>query len=456
MRNEPLSEARRFARRNRLLPSSGIVLVAVSGGRDSMCLLHYLSALGAQSGFAVAAAHYNHCLRGAESDGDAAFVAKYCAQRGIPCYIGRGDVAAVARQRGETLEEAARTMRYTFLERCADEIAAVRIATAHHAEDNAETILFHLLRGSGVDGLCGIPPQRERLIRPFLTTPRTEIEDYVAANAIPYREDSSNTQQQYTRNYLRHTVMPQLRQINRDAVTHIGNAGSILRAESRYLDTLAMQHLEGWQKRENGVAISCTAFAAAPKELHPRMLRLLLAELPLGKKDISHRQIEAMESLLLRGGTARIQLPHGFIAYCDGSEFRIFAADSPLPPMELRVGQTLQWGDYRLRCCVAAAPEVPAPHTLVLRGDADSVFTVSRWNPRDRMQKTDGRVRSVKRLFVDCGITPEERERCPVLYHDGVLAAVWGIGVDAAFAPSAGETACIIYVEKIFQTKPDG
>lgn len=151
-----------------LLPPGGGVLCAVSGGADSVYLLCRLCELRESLGLRVWAAHYNHCLRGAESDRDEAFVRDLCAGLGVEAYSGRGDVAAFARENGLGTEDAARRLRYAFLEQTADALGADAIATAHTADDNAETMLLNLARGAGLRGLCGIPPRRGRVIRPIL------------------------------------------------------------------------------------------------------------------------------------------------------------------------------------------------------------------------------------------------------------------------------------------------
>ena len=156
-----------------LSPGSALVC-AVSGGADSVALLHCLRTLSEELGFSLTAAHFNHCLRGEESDGDEAFVRYLCKQWGVPLAVGRGDAAKRARETGESLEEAARALRHGFLS-----AQPGLIATAHNADDQVETVLINLLRGTGLRGLCGMAPQSGRIVRPLLTVTRAEILAYL-------------------------------------------------------------------------------------------------------------------------------------------------------------------------------------------------------------------------------------------------------------------------------------
>ena len=197
-----------------LLPPGGGVLCAVSGGADSVYLLCRLCELRESLGLRVWAAHYNHCLRGAESDRDEAFVRALCAGLGVEAYSGRGDVAAFARENGLGTEDAARRLRYGFLEQTADALGADAIATAHTADDNAETMLLNLARGAGLRGLCGIPPRRGRVIRPILGVTRAEIDAYLELKGVGHVEDSTNAGDDYARNRIRHHAVPALRSVN--------------------------------------------------------------------------------------------------------------------------------------------------------------------------------------------------------------------------------------------------
>ena len=198
-----------FAAEHDLLPRDGLILCAVSGGPDSVALLHFLK----EQGFSVAAAHFDHHLR-PTSGRDRAFVEELCRDWGIDCYSGEGAVGDLP---GNT-EDNARKARYDFLERTADAIGAVRIATAHNANDNLETVLLHMTRGCGLQGLTGIRPRRDRLVRPMLHTARAAVEAYIQERGLIFVTDETNADDSYARNRLRHQVIPVLETINPKAV----------------------------------------------------------------------------------------------------------------------------------------------------------------------------------------------------------------------------------------------
>ena len=226
-----------MARWHMLPEKGGVILCAVSGGRDSICLLDYLHTLGQERGFTAAAGHLNHLMRPtAQRDED--FVRSFCARRGIPFYTERADVYALCGTWGLTVEETGRRARYEFLQRTAEAIGAEKIATAHHQNDLAETVLLQLLRGTGPQGLTGIPPVRGNIVRPLLDTPRRDIERYIAEHELAYVTDETNGDTAYARNRLRLEIWPELEGINPRAAEHIACTADILRREDAYLDAL--------------------------------------------------------------------------------------------------------------------------------------------------------------------------------------------------------------------------
>ena len=435
-----------FAKQYGMLPDGALVLVAVSGGMDSMCLLHCLHTQGVR----VAAAHFNHQLRAAEADGDEAFVRRWCESRGIAFYAGRCDVAALAAENGWTVEEAGRRARYEFLERTAEQIGADRIATAHHAQDNAETILFHLVRGTGPDGLGAIAPVRGKLIRPMLTVTREQIGRYAGENDVPYRTDSTNADTAYTRNYLRCEVLPLLEQVNAAASLHMSNTALRQREESAYLDELAAGLLREKKQTPDAVALPCQAVRDAPAVLRARMLRLLLDSLPAGKKDFTAAHIDSLAALCMGSGDAQLDLPHGVRARRRSGQLVLTIRGGKAPgPAPLPVGGRTAWGEYTIITQNAGKNRVSAGSTFCLRCDAGKdVLSVGAWNARAWLTLPGKTPRSLKRLFADAGVAASERDGSPVVFINGAVAAVYGIGADEAFLPDADEDAVVIEIQR--------
>ena len=413
---------------NMLPRKGGVILCAVSGGRDSMCLLHYLHGLGKTCGFTVAAAHLNHLMR-PTAQRDVDFVRAFCEENSIPFYTEAVPVYDKAKEWNITVEEAGRCARYDFLERTADAIGAERIATAHHQNDQAETVLLNLLRGTGPEGLGGIPPVRGRYIRPLLQTPRDEIEVYLAQNGIGHIEDETNTSRAYARNRLRLDLWPALEELHGGARENIVRCANLVRQENAYLNELAAQYLP-----ETGTEISCTVLREAPTVLQGRILRQMMARLPSGKKDVGVVHVEALEKL--SGEKGILSLPGGMAAKCDGRTLHIFMAEQLPTEITVHPGEN-EWGGY----------------LVTAQWETDAEITVRSWHPDDRLTLPGSRgARSVKRLFAERGIVSPEREQIPVVCVDGKAAAIFAVGQDEDFLNRKQ----IIITIKIKEDKADG
>ena len=299
------------------------MIVALSGGADSVCLLTVLKQLATPE-FLLRAVHVHHGIRGAEADRDEAFAQKLCESLSVPLCVAYCHVPAYAAEHGLSEEEAGRILRYQVLEKEAgkweQELPAgsrVKIALAHHRDDNAETILHHLLRGSGLTGLAGIRPVQGRRIRPLLCVGREEIRAYLEAGHISWCEDSTNQSPDYTRNRIRSQVLPLLKTaVNEQAEEHILQAGQIIGQADAYL---RQQAEEIWQeavcgREEDLAAIPLTAFARQPEILKTYLIRHMLDQLHPGWKDISSRHFTAIAELAGKPVGSRLDLPGGLMA----------------------------------------------------------------------------------------------------------------------------------------------
>lgn len=436
-----------------VLPGRGEnVLCAVSGGLDSMCLLHMLDAWCKERDGRVIAAHFHHGLRGKAADRDEAFVREICEAWGIPLAVGRGNVREHAKGEGLSMEEAARNLRYAFLGQAAEEWQCKRLYTAHHADDNAETVLLNLVRGTGLAGLTGMDWARDGLCRPLLNTTRAELEAYAAEWQIPHVEDETNADPEAaSRNFLRLQVLPLLRELNPRAVEHIGQAARRLRGVDSSLEEDAAARTAHVEVREGRVTLSMDALAAAPAAVQPRMLLRLFDLLGVGRKDIGAAHLEALMELSRRtawGKEGRLSLPHGVTARYCRRWLILETRPQALTEVQLTPGRPLAWGDYTLTLLEGPRDEGIAFFWQGRPGQSP-VITVAPCVPGERLALPGGRgSRSVKRLCLDRGISLAERDRLPAIYVEGELAAVWRLGVDMAFAPEGKGPCRFIKIEK--------
>lgn len=441
-RDDPLvRQVRDFCRRQGML--DGLVLCAVSGGRDSMAMLHLLSALAEECRFQVAAAHFNHRLRPA-ADRDEAFVRDWCREKDIPLTCGAGNVREFAVREGLSIEDAARTLRYAFLESAARDMGAARIATAHHREDNAETVLLHLLRGTGLQGLGGIAPVRGKIVRPLLEVSRAEIDEYVTRNQIPYVEDESNQDARFTRNRLRLEVLPLLEEMAPGASRRIAAAAALLREDSEHLRREAEALLP--EGEDGAVILPIPVLNRQDGALRRRLVRAMGQRLGA---ELSREQTEAVLSLK-NGGY--LDLPQGLCAVRKPHQLILRKQPSPPPPLALHEGEQ-DWGRWKVTLERRTAPVESAPDRVVLR-DAGGELTVAPWDGAGRLAVENGS-RTIKRLFADAGIPVERRADHPAVLLDGKPVAVLGVAVDWKLRPRMEENCAVITLCRLNEGSKD-
>lgn len=431
-----------------MMPRGTKILCAVSGGADSMCLLHLLRSLENERGISVVAAHFEHGLRGEESLRDMAFVETWCRAQGIPCVSEHGDTRAWAAEQRLGLEEAARALRYAFLERTAERLGCSRIATAHTADDNAETLLMNLIRGSGGRGLAGIPPRRGRIVRPLLETNRTEVEAYLAANGVPHVEDGSNESRAFRRNRLRREILPLLREMNPALNETLGRTAELLRRDEAFLDGLAASWLE---EHFNGESLPLPALRALHPALGGRVVRAICPKsLSAAQTDAVLHFAEGSELGFLDLPGLRLRREQGRL-YVSGESGEISFFPRVLIP-----GGTVELPELGLRVRAekvsAAAPEIHSPFKPFclsyekIKGD----IVVTARRPGDRMRPLGrGVSKSLKSLFLEAGMSQSERNRALVFRDEGGILAVSPLALDERAAAAEGETALRLTVESM-------
>ncbi len=380
------------------------IVCAVSGGADSMALLWGLYLLKDKLNISLSAAHFNHHLRGEESDRDEAFVRHFCDDYKIPLTVSGGQV--VAGKKG--LEAAAREARYAFLKNLPG-----RIATAHTADDNAETILMHLVRGTGLKGLGGIAPVNGNLIRPMLDITRQEVLGFLKEYSISYVEDSSNGEDDFLRNRLRHNVMPLLKQENPSLPLNLSAMAERLRQDAQALSQMAEKHH--------------TDDVNQLRIMEPAIRSRVLANhlLQAGVKEPEGSHICAMEKLVFsQNPSARATFPNGVVMTRTYDTLKPVKGENAFAEQVITCPGAYQLPGVRLTCC---------PNESGERTTESFAFT-----PKGKMvlrsRKTGdtlrllGGTKSLKKLFIDAKIPASMRDTIPVLADEEGVLAVIGFG----------------------------
>lgn len=307
-----------FIREQKLIEEGDRILLGLSGGADSVCLFYLLLGFREEFGFDLRAVHVHHGIR-PEADSDAAYVEGLCEKEGIRCLVFREDVPACAKERGLGEEEAGRMLRYMDFETClkswqeenGEELLRFKIATAHHENDQAETVLFQLFRGCGLAGMRGMLPKRDHIIRPLLCLSRKEIEQFLAEKGVTWREDKTNQSEDYSRNKIRHRILSYAeRELNFDAAGHIAKTAAILREAEDYIRRQVKEAYSRTVKEGEGfVAFDIPALHGEDIFVRRQLILYGLERLLTARKDIGAVHVEDVLKLSEKQGNGEISLP---------------------------------------------------------------------------------------------------------------------------------------------------
>jgi len=440
-----------------MLPDSGLVIACVSGGADSMCMLEVLRHISYERGFSLVALHFNHQLRGAESERDETFVMEICEFHDIPLYVGRADVSGIAKKYGIGIEEAGRNLRYDFFYDMAEKLNAVRIVTAHNMDDNAETMLINFARGAGSNGMSGIPPVRDLVVRPLLHTTRAEIMDFIFERNILFVEDSTNGLDIYTRNKVRHLIVPLMKELNPRFVEAASISAEIFRADEEFISDIA----------DLFIADCCTGnvaiaedLAVLPFSVSSRVIRKIYG----GNLSFNHVK-DVLALCLSESPSASLSLP-GMTVYREYDRI-VFDAerkanDDEFAPIYPTVGNSFVLLGLGLKVSCKSViydnnmnvPEYTSTFTIFLFKSLDICGKIS---VRPRLEGDSIKLRgqtgtkTLKKLFIEKKIPVRKRMLIPVISDDEGVLGLFGIGVGERASPMPGDVVIQIVFEEILK-----
>mgnify|MGYP001180490026 CR=1 FL=1 len=464
----------RAIRARGLLEPGQRILVAVSGGPDSVALLSILHQLAPAWNLSLAVVHCNYGLRGAESDGDASFVAALCRRLALPCHIRRLTVERGRTGESSSLQASARKSRYRLFREMVDELGADRVALGHTVDDQAETVLLRMLRGAGLRGLAGMPHIREHLfIRPLLSCSRQEILNYLRAVGLSYRTDSSNAKLIYLRNRVRHELLPVMQSLAPAAARILARQADLVRDDDRLLDALAAHRLERLIRSRDSasVVLDRTLLLKQHPAIQRRILRQAIqAVAPSTGEPRSDVLLSMLASLASRSGG--VWNVGAAAVACEQDRVRLTAV-SLLLPMSGKVSHPIEAASVPDAVTMPALPSSIAwpltgamirlravtrerglvllekPSSSVALLDADRLswpLTIRSWRPGDWFFPTGmaGRRKKLQDYFTDAKLGRSMRERIPLVLSGESIVWIVGQRVDARFAATGSTSRFVL------------
>ena len=461
-----------FIGRYRMIEENDVIVAGVSGGADSVCLLFVLCALREKLGFRIVVCHVNHGLRGEAADRDEQYVEKLCGDLGVPCRVFREDVELFARNGKYSQEEAGRLLRRRAFEEVCRESGGTKIATAHHRDDNAETLLLNIARGTGIRGLCGIRPVYGKWIRPLLCLSRHEIEEGLREQGIAWCTDATNEEDSYTRNRIRHNILPALeKQVNAGAAEHLSEL-AVQAAE--IWDYMERQTDEAWnlcvEEHAGGrITVRDGAFAGLAPAVRKMLIHRCICRAAGTEKNIESVHVSAVMELFDRQtgrsadlpGTVRAVRTYGAVELqrgCTGTNTEERPAVLNIPG-ETRIPEM----GVRITCRIAdetdfiSAKEIPQKsYTKLFDYDIIKYSLSARTRrPGDYLTvDVRGRRQKLKAYFINEKVPRPERDRM-LLIADGDHI-IWIPGMRMSSAYQVREQTKKILEIKITKEKKDG
>jgi tRNA(Ile)-lysidine synthase len=445
-------------RTHRMVQNGDAVLIGVSGGPDSVALVHILLAFAPAYSLRIAIAHLNHCLRQKESDRDEAFVTALAKRLGLPIHVEREDVRRYQKRRHLSLEEAAREVRYRFYHAIAARYGYDRIALGHHSDDNAELILMCLLRGSGPLGLSGMPPVRDdKIVRPLINLRRSQIMDYVAAKELDYIEDSSNRDSQFLRNKIRNQLIPELKaKYNPKLIVALNRLAAILNAEHQMIENLIQPIFVKATifEKQGSLALGIKELNQQPLAVKRRLIRRAILRVKGNLQRIAFVHIEAVLRLAQKGSCASmLDLPDRIRIRRDNDILFVSKEEqslgqrvrapslSTMPAYEYQLAEPGVIGIKEAAVQIRFS-EIPKdkvsdwrqPDPRIVFFDMDKIrfpLVIRNFCPGDRFSPLGmSGSQKLKKFFIDHKIGRAERASCPIVLSRSKIIWVAGCRLD--------------------------
>lgn len=419
-----LSEIIKTIEKYSMLDLKDKVIIGLSGGADSVCLLHNLLALRDRYGIAVIAVHVNHCLRKA-AEADEKFVRTVCRDLNLPLEVYRVSVRDLAKEKGLSLEAAGRLARYDSFEKAVKQHGADKIAVAHHEGDNAETVLMNLIRGAGPRGLSGIPPTRGIIIRPLIHISREKIELYCHDNGLLYCTDETNLSDSYLRNKIRLRLIPELKEINPLVEESLLKTGLILREEDQYMDTLALEFYEKAKVNSDPSLLSIKELETQPDVMRRRIFRQACSRHNPALTNLSYEHCVKIMGIM-RGATGKtlslpggifVQKQYGCLAFLSSErlEDSDYAYDIPLDTFVF-IPETGCYVTLSLKNIDKSEKWVNVYTKKISYDKIKSTIQVRNRRSGDKIYiRSIGGRKKLKDYFIDNKISRIERERIPLV-----------------------------------------
>ncbi len=401
-----------------LIKKNQTIAVALSGGKDSICLLHNLLAIKNDYNLTIKAINIDHSIRGKDSENDSLFVKNYCEKLGVSLAFFKVDAITFSKENGYSLEQGARILRYEIFDNLLKEKFCDAIATAHHKSDNFETVLFNIFRGTGLKGLTGIPKTRKNYIRPLLNVSRKEIEDYIIKNNIPYVEDATNFDSEYSRNYIRNEIAPKILEKFPSAEDAVSRLSLLAKEEDEFLDQLAFSYI----KNENENYYFSTDI---PPIMMKRCAKIILSRLGVDKDYESVNLNDVVKLSTLQNGS-KINLPKGVVAVKLYSVISFCVQVTPYLIDETPFAvDTFKFHDYSLKITTEFVEKA-------LKFDGDKVpknAVIRNRKNGDLFTKFGGGTKKLKDFLIDKKVPRYSRDSIPVLAVGNKILAVFGVEI---------------------------